>query len=55
MKFNKYVWELYKTSEFGKKKIEECEPFQEVPWWNDLENLDELHKIANLIGKDAKG
>lgn len=21
MKFNKYVWELYKTSEFGKRKI----------------------------------
>lgn len=54
MKFNRYVWELYKTSEFGKKKIEECKPFQEVLRWNDLENPDALHKISKLIGKGAK-
>ncbi|MBK7475437.1 MAG: hypothetical protein IPN74_05575 [Haliscomenobacter sp.] len=31
MKFNKYIWELYMSSETGKRTIEDSKPFKEIP------------------------
>ena len=31
MNFNKYIWELYKSSETGKRTIEDSKPFKTIP------------------------
>lgn len=31
MRFNKYIWGLYRDSEAGKTTIEKCKPFKEIP------------------------
>jgi hypothetical protein len=48
MKFNKYIWELYKNSETGKRAIDGFKPFKEIPHYEsfllDFEE-DEIEEI----------
>ncbi len=44
MQFNKYIWNLYKYSETGKKAIKS---------WIQIENPDVLYELKMTIGKSG--
>lgn len=48
MKFNRYIWGLYKNSEIGKKIIEDSKPFKEIPNSEEFLLVFEENEIESI-------